>query len=101
MITTFEALWMGVPVIIMKGFNLCSRAGESIMKNINMEDLICENEEDYVSKAIELSNNINDLNLIRKKIYYEVKNSRLFDYEIFNKEFENLILNINKKKIKQ
>ncbi len=98
MITTFEALWMGVPVIIMKGFNLCSRAGESIMKNINMEDLICENEEDYVSKAIELSNNINDLNSIRKKIYYEVKNSRIFDYEIFNKEFENLILNINKKK---
>mgnify|MGYP002015455830 FL=1 len=96
--TTFEALWMGVPVIIMKGFNLCSRPGESIMKNLNMEELICENDEDYVSKAIELSNNINDLNLIRKKIYYEAKNSRLFDYQIFNKEFENLILKINKKK---
>ncbi len=97
MITTFEALWMGVPVITMKGFNLCSRAGESIMKNINMKELICENEEDYVSKVVELSKNINNLNLIKKKIYFEVKNSRLFNYELFNQEFETAIINLTKK----
>ena len=97
MITTFEALWMGVPVITMKGFNLCSRAGESIMKNINMKELICENEEDYVSKVVELSKNINNLNLIKKKIFFEVKNSRLFNYELFNQEFETAIINLTKK----
>ena len=93
-ITTFESLWMGVPVITMKGFNLCSRAGESIMKNINMNELICENEEDYISKVINLSSNVNKLNLIRKKIYNEAKKSKLFDYDTFNHEFEKLMINI-------
>ena len=96
-ITTFESLWMGVPVITMKGFNLCSRAGESIMKNINMNELICENEEDYISKVINLSSNITSLNLIRKKIYNEAKKSKLFDYDTFNREFEKLILNVTEK----
>ena len=95
--TTFESLWMGVPVITMKGFNLCSRAGESIMKNINMSELICENEEDYISKVVKISSNTNNLNLIRKKIYYEAKNSKLFDYDTFNLEFEKLITNVAEK----
>ena len=30
--TTFEALWMGVPVIGIKGYNFNSRCGESILK---------------------------------------------------------------------
>ena len=93
-VTTFESLWMGVPVITMKGFNLCSRAGESIMKNINMSELICENEEDYIARVINLSSNVNNLNLIRKKIYNEAKKSKLFDYDTFNLEFEKLITNV-------
>ena len=31
--TSFEAIWMGVPVLTLKGFNPNSRAGESINKN--------------------------------------------------------------------
>ena len=33
--TSFEAIWMGVPVIVMKGHNFSSRCGESINKNLN------------------------------------------------------------------
>ena len=28
--TTFEALWMNVPVMVLKGYNFNSRCGESI-----------------------------------------------------------------------
>ena len=31
--TTFEALWMNVPVLVLKGYNYNSRCGESIIKN--------------------------------------------------------------------
>ena len=96
-ITTFEALWMGVPVITMKGFNLCSRAGESIMKNINMDELISKNEDDYISKVVNLCNNLDKLNLLRKKILCESKSSKLYNYKIFNEEFEKIILNLVKK----
>ena len=45
--TSCEALLMGVPVLTMKGFNANSRCGESIIKNINMEEMIADDELDY------------------------------------------------------
>ena len=49
--TTFEALAMGVPVVTMKGYNFNSRCGESIIKNLGIEDLIAINEDDYILKS--------------------------------------------------
>ena len=46
---------MGVPVITMSGYNFNSRCGESINKNLKLENLIARNEEDYINKAIDLS----------------------------------------------
>ena len=40
---------MGVPVLTMKGFNYNSRSGESINKNLNLQELIAENENDYIN----------------------------------------------------
>ena len=50
--TTFESLWMGVPVIVLKGFNFNSRCGYSIIKNTNFEMFISKDIDDYVKKAI-------------------------------------------------
>ena len=47
---------MGVPVLTMAGYNFNSRCGESINKNLNMEQLIAKDENEYVSKAVNLSN---------------------------------------------
>ena len=49
--TSFEAIWMGVPVVTMKGHNLNSRCGESINKNANLVSLIGNDKEDYIKKA--------------------------------------------------
>ena len=51
--TSFEALWMGVPVLTMKGYNFNSRCGESINKNLNLMSMIADDENDYISKAKE------------------------------------------------
>ena len=53
--TSFEAIWMGVPVLTMAGYNFNSRCGESINKNLGMKQLIAKDEDDYVQKAINLS----------------------------------------------
>ena len=47
---------MGVPVITMAGYNFNSRCGESINKNLGMEQLIAKDENDYVQKAINFAN---------------------------------------------
>jgi predicted O-linked N-acetylglucosamine transferase (SPINDLY family) len=54
--TSFEAIWMGVPVITMAGYNFNSRCGESINRNLNMESLIAKNPDEYILKTIELTN---------------------------------------------
>ncbi len=90
--TTFEALWKSVPVLILRGDNFLSRNGYSIIKNLGIEELISNSSDDYVLKAINLSNNINDLQKIKKKIYENLLNSKLFDMESFTQSFENTLL---------
>jgi protein O-GlcNAc transferase len=85
--TSFEAIWMGVPVLTMRGHNFQSRCGESINKNINLDYLIAKNEKDYFKKAEELSINNEKLLDIRKIIFKNAQSSPLFDDLKFSKEF--------------
>ena len=50
--TSFQSILMGVPVLTMKGFNFNSRCGESINRNLKLEDFIAEDGEDYIKKAL-------------------------------------------------
>ena len=89
--TSFEAIWMGVPVLTLKGFNINSRAGESINSNLNMNYLIANNKEEYVLKAVELSKNFEKVIEIRKYLFAKALASNLFNDKKFSKEFyENL-----------
>ena len=85
--TSFEAIWMGVPVITMAGYNFNSRCGESINKNLNLEYLIAKDEEEYISKVINLSNDTKKFFELRKFIYVEALKSPLFDQKKFSKNF--------------
>ena len=85
--TSFEAIWMGVPVLTLKGFNPNSRAGESINKNLNMNYLIANNKDEYVLKAVELSKNFEKVIEIRKNLFDKALESNLFNEKKFSKEF--------------
>ncbi len=85
--TSFEAIWMGVPVLTMAGYNFNSRCGESINKNLNMEYLIAQNEDEYVTKALELNIDLDKYYEIRKKIFKNSENSPLFNRDSFSKNF--------------
>ncbi len=92
--TSCEAILMGLPVLTMKGFNFNSRCGESINKNINMDQLIANNEDDYVEKAKSLifDNKLNEKYGV--KLRDKALKSPLFDTDKFTKNFENLIVDI-------
>ena len=95
--TTFEALWSGVPVITMRGFNMNSRCGESILKNANLEYLISKNKEDYVNKALYYSKNLKNLDDLRTIIYKNILNTPLFDSKKFSTDFQNQLMKVYKK----
>jgi len=85
--TSFEAIWMGVPVITMSGYNFNSRCGESINRNLKMESLIASNEEQYLSKAINLSKNTKEYLDLRKNIFLNALESPLFNQKKFSASF--------------
>ena len=92
--TSFEAIWMGVPVLTMAGYNFNSRCGESINKNLNMEQLIAKDEDDYVIKAVSLSIERDKLLNLRKSIFLEAPKSPLFNKKKFAENFFNSLRKI-------
>lgn len=55
--TTFEALYMGIPVITLVGQRHGARFGYGILKTINLSECIAFNGTDYIQKAVDLANN--------------------------------------------
>ena len=78
---------MGVPVITMTGYNFNSRCGESINRNLGMDQLIARDEDDYVEKVVKLSNNFDDYISLRKFIFVNALKSPLFDNQNYAKSF--------------
>ena len=85
--TSFEAIWMGVPVVTMEGYNFNSRCGESINKNLNMEQLIAKDEEDYIQKVVKLSSNQETYINLRKSVFLNALKSPLFSSQDYSKSF--------------
>lgn len=86
--TTSDALWGGLPVLARKGTNFASRVSESLLNAINLPELIAEDEEDYVRKALALYEE-RDLTASYKE---RIRNARLsaplFDAERFCRHLE-------------
>ena len=85
--TSFESIWMNVPVITMDGYNFSSRCGASINKNLNLLELIASNKNDYVNKAVSLAENTNKLIQIRDNLFDNALSSPLFDTKNFSDQF--------------
>jgi len=92
--TTFESLWMNVPVIVLKGNNFISRCGASIIKNSKQDYLIANSKNEYISKAIFLARNLDKLNSIRKSLYDNILSTDLFDTKKFSRDFSNILLKL-------
>ena len=87
--TSFEAIWMGVPVITLLGNTFASRCGYSINKNLGLDEFIAKSKKDYISKAINFSKhiNFNKLNNLRKSLRNKALSSPLFDNNLFVENF--------------
>jgi predicted O-linked N-acetylglucosamine transferase (SPINDLY family) len=89
--TSMESIWMGVPVLTLEGNNFVSRCGESINLNLNMPEFIAKNKNDYINKAIAISDDKQKLVLVRKSLRKTALNSPLFDMSSFGQHFSNLL----------
>ena len=92
--TTFEAIWMGVPVLTLKGDNFTSRCGESINVNLNLSEFIANDTDDYIKKAINFTKKIEIIRDLRKNLRERAKNSSLYKTKDFSNHFCNELKNL-------
>jgi protein O-GlcNAc transferase len=86
--TTCDALWMGVPVISLRGQTAVGRAGVSILSNINLPDLIASSHEQYTQIAVALSADRFHLAELRATLRQRMKSSPLMDAFHFTHSME-------------
>ena len=85
--TNFESIWMGVPILVLKGKKFISKCGESINHNLEMSDWIAENNESFIFKATHICSDYKKLSDLRSNLRFKALNSPLFDTKKFAKNF--------------
>ena len=77
--TTFEALWMGVPVVTLAGANFVGRISASFLSHVGLSDLAAEDLDGYVDRAVALVGNRARLAALRTGLRARVAASTLCD----------------------
>ena len=88
--TTFDALWMGVPVLTAPGRRPSSRSAASILTSAGMTDWIVPSAEEYVQRAVQFSEDQILLANLRATLRPRLQASPLMDEAAFTKDLESL-----------
>lgn len=92
--TTCEAIFMGVPVISLRGKTHGENFSASILTAANLSELIAENFSDYIKKAVELGRNKNLISDYHKNLREKILNSNLTDGRKYLREIEKIYFKI-------
>lgn len=85
--TTFEALWMGVPVLTLTGQTHAARVGTSILQKTGLSEFIAKNQEEYVALACALAANPEKITQLREQMRDSLAKSPFMDGANFAAEF--------------
>jgi predicted O-linked N-acetylglucosamine transferase (SPINDLY family) len=89
--TSVEGLWMGVPVLTLRGNNMVSNQGVGILMNAGLPDWVAKDEDGYVAKAISFSSDLDRLASLRSRLREQLLTSPLFNAESFARNFEDAL----------
>jgi predicted O-linked N-acetylglucosamine transferase (SPINDLY family) len=87
--TTCEALWMGVPVITLRGDRHAGRVGASILTRIGLAEMVAESQDQYTRIGMELAEDLDRLKNLRAGMRARMQTSVLCDGRSFARTVEN------------
>ena len=86
--TSFDAMWMGVPVVTLAGNSFISRMGVSMLTSLGLTELVANTPEDYVAIAARLAGDLGRLAVLRAGLRERMANSPLTDAKKFTLNLE-------------
>ena len=85
--TTFDVLWMGVPIVSMVGNSFKSRMGVGMLTYLGRPEWLAQDDEAYLHIAAELAEDVGRLNALRMGLRTELEQSVLMREDLFNRHF--------------
>ena len=77
--TTLDSLWMGVPVVTLRGKTAVGRGGVSILSTLGLAELISDSPEEFVMIACEWAQDLRRLADTRATLRGRMQSSPLMD----------------------
>ncbi len=74
-----EGLWMGVPAVALAGNTHVSRVAASLLQAVGLNDFVCGTEEEYIAKAVKMSEHPERLSRLRAGMRERLSKSALMD----------------------
>ena len=90
--TASDALWAGVPVLTCKGQSYASRVGASLLRALDLSELITNNLDEYVQLAVALAQDPARLSALRSALQQKLLVTSLFDIKRFTRNIEQAFL---------
>jgi predicted O-linked N-acetylglucosamine transferase (SPINDLY family) len=88
--TSFDALWMGVPVVTLAGRRPSGRQTLSFLKVLGLEELVAGTVDEYIDIAVNLARDRSKLAKLRTELRPRLASSPLCDGKRFTAELEKL-----------
>jgi predicted O-linked N-acetylglucosamine transferase (SPINDLY family) len=86
--TTCEALWMGVPVVTLRGSAHAGRVGASLLHRVDCDELVAESAEDYLRITSRLAGERDRLVALRSNLRQRMAESPLTNPAIIARDLE-------------
>lgn len=87
-VTTIESLWMGVPVLTVKGDRFVAHASETFLRAVGLETFVAKSLDEYIYQACELANDRSALVEQRVALRQRLLASPLCNYQQFTQNLE-------------
>lgn len=86
--TTSDALWAGIPVVVIFGTHFASRVSASLLSAVGLPDLIADSPASYEAMAVRLATHAEELRKLKKRLKDNQLRMPLFDTHRFTRNLE-------------
>jgi predicted O-linked N-acetylglucosamine transferase (SPINDLY family) len=86
--TASDALWAGLPVLTCMGTSFASRVAGSLLRAMDMPEMITHAQAEFEARAIALARDPLALKALKSKLLVRLETSPLFDAKLFTRHIE-------------
>lgn len=97
--TASDALWAGCPLLSLAGQTFASRVAGSLLRAVDLPELVTTSREDYRARAIDLAGDPTRLGDLRRRLQHAHTAGPLFDTPRFTRHLERALEGIHRRRL--